>query len=289
MTKALITGGGGQVALALVRRCPASVQAIACQRASLDITDETAVALVIAQQRPDVVINCAAYTAVDRAENEPDLARAINDRGVANIAAACSSTNARLIHISTDFVFDGKSSIPYRPEAPTNPISVYGRTKRDGEGHALALADSVVLRTSWVYSADSANFVKTMLRLLKERDRLMVVDDQVGSPTHAQGLADAIWAILLADVSGIYHYTDAGVCSWYDFACAIAHEAKSFGLIEEPASVVPIPSSTYSQSARRPAFSVLDKQSTWDILGRASRHWQDELRTVIQNWKDQKS
>lgn len=286
MTRVLVTGGGGQVALALVRQCPADVEVVALDRGKLDIVDEAAVMATLMALRPNAVINCAAYTAVDRAEDEPAKARAINEIGVGHLAAACAQAECRLIHLSTDFVFDGLASIPYRPDALTAPISTYGRTKRDGELRALAIDDALIVRTSWVYGADGTNFIKTMLHLLAEREQVSVVADQVGSPTHVRSLADAIWNLLAAGATGIHHHTDAGVCSWYDFACVIAEEAQRAGLIEHPANVMPISSDAFPQAARRPAFSVLDKTATWGILGRPSQHWQVELRSLLRQLKE---
>ena len=194
--------------------------------------------------------------------------------------------DARLIQISTDFVFDGAASTPYLPDAATNPLGVYGRTKLEGETFARGAALSSVIRTAWVYAAEGSNFVHTMLRLMGSRDEVRVVADQIGTPTHAAGLARAIWALVTVEGSGglrghkLLHWTDAGVASWYDFAVAIQEEALALGLLERAVPVVSIATQDYPTPARRPAYSVLDKSATWAITGPA-RHWRVELRECL--------
>lgn len=282
-TKVLITGAGGQVGRMLLETRPEHFEAIACTHADLDISAGTAVRDCVLRHRPAVIINAAAYTAVDKAESEPDAAQRINAEGPRHLAAAARECGARLIHISTDFVFDGTASTPYRPDAATNPLSVYGRTKRDGEEAALgALPDhSTVVRTAWVYAASGANFVRTMLRIMKANGAVRVVADQVGTPTAARFLAECLWRIAAdREIRGIHHWTDAGVASWYDFAVAIAEEGAALGLLPPGVAVTPITTSEYPTPARRPSYSVLDKRSLASY-GLAPSHWRERLRTVL--------
>jgi dTDP-4-dehydrorhamnose reductase len=281
--KVLITGSGGQVGRSLLDSVPAGAVAEGLSHKDLDITDESAVTSCLQRLRPDVIVNAAAYTAVDRAETEPDLAQRGNADGPRHLALAARGIGARLIHISTDFVFDGKSSVPYAPDAPTNPLSTYGRTKRAGEEAVLqALPDtSVVLRTAWVYAAKGSNFLLTMLRIMGAKGAVKVVADQIGTPTSARSVADAIWKIAqLPEVKGIHHWTDAGVASWYDFAVAIAEEAAQRGLLPPTVEVTPIVTAEYPTPARRPGYSVLDKRSLL-AFGIAPVHWRRNLRAVL--------
>ncbi|MFV8818967.1 dTDP-4-dehydrorhamnose reductase [Haliea sp. E17] len=287
----LITGAGGQLGQELARSIPAGMRGIALGRAELDIADAEQVHYTLAALAPAVVINAAAYTAVDRAESEVVAAMAVNAAGPAALAAGCAQVNARLIHISTDFVFDGAAATPYAPNARPAPLGVYGRSKLAGEQRLRGiLPEALVLRTGWVYSARGANFVKTMLRLMAERDTLTVVADQVGTPTWAAGLAGAIWAAVdRPAVSGTYHWSDAGVCSWYDFAVAIAEEALALGLLQGMPAIRPIPGSAYPTPARRPAFSVLDKTSSWRDLELEPVHWRQNLRRMLAELAAEKS
>lgn len=266
--KVLITGGAGQLGRALKETAPAGMVLHTVDIADCDLTDGDAIAALVRDAAPDLVINCAAYTAVDKAECDEDAARAINADAVAALAAA---HHGKLVRVSTDFVFGGGSSRPYRPNDARNPLSVYGRTKADGEDY-LRPADLLV-RTSWVYSAGGANFVRTMLRLMAEKDELRVVTDQIGAPTWAPGLAKTIWGLVAADAKGIFHHSDAGVASWYDFAVAIQEEARAMGLLDRSVPIIPISSADYPTPAARPAFSVLDCSATRQLLGDGHTHW----------------
>ena len=282
-TKVLITGAGGQVGRALLAAVPDSFEAIACAHIDLDIGAGEAVRDFVRHHRPAVIINAAAYTAVDKAESEPDLAHRINAQGPGHLAAAARECGARLLHISTDFVFDGAASAPYRPDSATRPLSVYGRTKLDGERAVLeALPEHVVIvRTAWVYAANGANFVRTMLRVMRANGAVRVVADQVGTPTAARPLAEALWQIAgNAEIRGIHHWTDAGVASWYDFAVAIAEEGAELGLLPPETAVTPIATADYPTPARRPSYSVLDKRSL-AAFGLAPIHWRKRLRQVL--------
>ena len=280
--KVLITGATGQVGRALVASAPHDVELVPCTHAELDVSESEAVASRIRVHAPEVVVNAAAYTAVDRAESEPELARRINSEGPRYLAVAARAAGARLIHLSTDFVFDGNSSVPYRPDSVTSPLSTYGLTKRDGEeGVASVLPRAIILRTAWVYAAQGRNFVHTMLRLMRTNGSVRVVADQVGTPTTAQSVAQAIWKIIEApQLAGVHHWTDAGVASWYDFAVAIAEEGAQLGLLPREVSVTPISSAEYPTPARRPHYSVLDRRSLV-ALAIPQLHWRARLREVL--------
>lgn len=285
--KALILGATGQVGRALAADVPAGWEAIALGRGAIDLSRSETIAPAIRDAAADLVINTAAYTAVDKAESEPEVASQVNGVAPGQIAAAARDAGARLIHISTDFVFDGSKSTPYRPADETNPLSVYGATKLAGE-LAVAKADpaALILRTSWVYAAQGGNFVHTMLRLMREREQVRVVADQIGTPTSAASLAKAIWSLAQGHSSDIYHFTDAGVASWYDFAVAIEEEARALELLSAPVAVVPITTADYPTPARRPGFSVLDSRATWDAIGSVPPHWRSSLRNVLRELND---
>jgi dTDP-4-dehydrorhamnose reductase len=278
----LVLGGGGQVASAVVAAAPGHHQVVARTRAELDIGDARAIAGALAETKAEWLVNAAAYTAVDLAEDQAAQAIAVNDTAVGSLVEAASKAACRLVHLSTDFVFDGNSNRAYLPTDQTNPLSVYGRSKRGGELHALSGAGGIVLRTAWVYAATGRNFVLTMLRLMREKERVNVVCDQIGAPTWAAGIAAAIWGLIeVAAPGGIYHWTDLGVASWYDFAVAIQEEALARGLLGRQVPITPIPSSAYPTRARRPAFSVLDTGSTRAMIQAPARHWRHNLRTML--------
>jgi dTDP-4-dehydrorhamnose reductase len=279
----LITGANGQLGRELAATLPADCEGRFLDRAALDIGDLDAVLAELDRQSPDIVINAAAYTAVDRAEQERDAAQRVNADGPANLARGCASVGARLLQVSTDFVFDGRRGSPYRPEDDTAPLSVYGHSKLLGEQQArAALADTLILRTGWVYSRFGANFVRTMLRVMREREELGVVDDQIGTPTWARDLARACWAVALhAAPASTWHWSDAGACSWYDFACAIAEESLALDLLSRAPTINPIGTADYPTAAARPAYSVLDKHRSWQQLPLAPRHWRSQLRQML--------
>lgn len=280
--KALVTGINGQLGKALLAACPAGWTCAGLDRAALDLSDADAIARIVDAEQPDLVLNAAAYTAVDRAESEPDLAHAINAGAPAAFARALAGSG-RLVQVSTDFVFDGTSGQGYRPGDPRNPQSVYGASKAAGED--AAGDEAIIVRTSWVYAAGGANFVRTMLRLMRERETLSVVADQIGSPTWATGLAQTIWGLAERGVPGIYHHRDAGVASWYDFAVAIAEEAHATGLLARIPAIVPITSANYPTPAKRPPFSVLDCTATRAALGDIAVHWRTNLKTMLNEEK----
>lgn len=277
--KALIVGSKGQLGRGLAATAPAGVDVVAHDIDTLDITDGAAVMALVQTERPDLILNAAAYTAVDKAESEESLALAINATAVGHLAEAARAGGAHLVHVSTDFVFDGVSGIPYAPDARPAPTSAYGRTKLEGE--RLAGAEALIVRTAWVYAPQGGNFVRTMLRLMGERPEVRVVADQIGTPTYAPGLATALWAMAAEKLTGIYHYTDAGAASWYDFAVAIQEEALAAGLLTQAVPVIPIAAIDYPTPATRPHYSVLDKTSTYAALGGPAPHWRINLRMMI--------
>jgi dTDP-4-dehydrorhamnose reductase len=256
-------------------------------RAQLDIANLAAVTQCLATVEPQLVINAAAYTAVDKAESDTDAAQRTNAAGPLALAQACAEQGVRFIHLSTDFVFDGTASQPYKPAAATAPLGEYGRSKRAGElAVQRLLPHALILRTGWVYSRYGSNFVKTMLRLMSQRDELAVVADQIGTPTWAHGLAEAVWASAARpQLSGIYHWSDAGVCSWYDFAVAICEEALALGLLAKPVKIRPITTAEYPTQAPRPAYSVLDKTDSWRDFALAGVPWRQQLRAMLEDYK----
>jgi dTDP-4-dehydrorhamnose reductase len=279
--KVLIAGSAGQLGRALQATAPRGAQLVAPPESDFDILNEGQVARLADETRPDLLINAAAYTAVDRAESEREIAEAVNAAAAGRLARAAADAGARFVHVSTDFIFNGQSALPYPPDAAAAPLGVYGETKLNGERAVQAAHPSpLIVRTAWVYAAAGNNFVRTMLRLMAERDEVRVVADQVGTPTHAAGLARAIWALDAAGATGPFHWTDAGVASWYDFAVAIQEEALAIGLLDRAVPVVPIRTSDYPTPARRPAMSVLDKSATWALIGPAA-HWRAELRLAL--------
>ncbi|PIE39613.1 MAG: dTDP-4-dehydrorhamnose reductase [Gammaproteobacteria bacterium] len=288
MKKIIVSGAGGQLGRELQATCPDTVDALFLDRHQFDITDARAVGELVNHHQPFALINAAAYTAVDSAEHEPVRASSINIEGPANLATACANNGTRFLHVSTDFVFPGRSSTPYKTSDLTEPLSIYGKTKLSGEVAVRAAnGRSIIVRTGWVYSRFGSNFVKTMLKLIASRESLGIVADQVGTPTWANGLAKALWEIALTEsTSGIYHYSDAGVCSWYDFAHAIADEASRLGMVDNVARILPITTADYPTPAARPAYSVLDKSRCWGELNLPAIHWRDQLRAMLNDYKE---
>jgi dTDP-4-dehydrorhamnose reductase len=281
--RVLVLGAGGQVARAVAQVMSGRHDLLVKKHAEVDITDAECLDRTLAQAKADWVVNGAAYTAVDLAEEEPARAAAVNDAAVGVVAAAAGRARARLLHLSTDFVFDGASNRAYMPGDAPNPLSVYGATKLAGEKKALdSECAAIVLRTAWVYAAAGKNFVLTMLKLMREREQVRVVGDQIGTPTWATGIAYAIRDLLEGEApAGIYHWTDLGVASWYDFAVAIQDEALERGLLKRAVPIVSIATSEYPTRARRPAFSVLDAKATRDVVAAPAMHWRHNLRMML--------
>ena len=279
----LITGANGQLGNEM--RCKSATSAdhyIFTDVAELDITSASAVEELVANEKIEVVVNCAAYTAVDNAEDDEATARLINATAVENLARACALNNATLIHISTDYVFGGDGHLPYTEEDATAPLGVYGRTKLEGERAIVATrCNHIIIRTAWLYSEFGRNFCKTMRSLTASKPSLKVVFDQVGSPTHAADLAEAIVHIIESRQtakSGIYHYTNEGVCSWYDFAVEIARQSGNTAC-----HITPCHSDEFPTKASRPHYSVLDKTKIKATFGIEIPHWQVSLTKCIEN------
>lgn len=282
MKKVLITGSGGQLGSELceLQTHRKGLELEFTNHEQLDITDVAAVEEWFGNHQPDICINCAAYTAVDKAETEVQQAFAVNSIGARTLAEACKKQGAVLIHISTDYVFDGASNQPYRETDQVNPLGIYGQSKLKGEEQvANSGADAIIIRTSWLYSSFGNNIVKTVLRLAKERPAINFVYDQIGSPTYAHDLAEAILEIIsandLKNKTGIYHYCNHGVCSWYDFAKAIV-EMKGLDC-----HLKPIETHEYPLPAERPAFSVLNNLKIREQFSVEIPYWRDSLKACL--------
>jgi dTDP-4-dehydrorhamnose reductase len=288
MTKVLLTGRDGQLGQELLATVPEGIALITTGRSDLDLADPDACRAAVQRHRPDWVLNAGAYTAVDRAEAEPDLAQAVNAGAPGAFAQALAAGGGRLLQVSTDFVFHGDQGHPYAPEQPMRPLGVYGASKAAGEEAVRAALPAdrfCILRTSWVYGPVGRNFCLTMLRLHAARaeagEPLSVVADQVGCPTATPGLAAACWAAIGRDATGLYHWSDAGAASWYDFAVAIGELGLERGLLRATAQVEPIATSDYPTPAQRPSYSLLDCRSSRDALGLRALHWRSALAAVI--------
>jgi dTDP-4-dehydrorhamnose reductase len=282
--KVVVTGATGQVGAALIKAAPAGCNCVSATRRVCDLADPAAVERFIARERPDWVLNAAAYTAVDRAETERERAFAINAAGAAALARAATACDGRLLHVSTDFVFAGERTEPYRPDSLPGPLNVYGASKLAGERAVLdeTAGRALLVRTSWVHSSAGVNFPLRILELLRTRPELKIVDDQIGAPTWARSLAACIWDLVCGPVRhGIHHWCDSGVASWYDFAVAIQEEALERGLLDRPASIQPISTEEYPTAARRPRYSLLDSRATTEAIGRRPEHWRVNLRRML--------
>ncbi len=281
----LITGANGQLGneMRVVAKQYTEVDFVFTDVEELNICNADEVDSFVKNLLPDYIVNCAAYTAVDKAETDIDLCRAINCDAVKNLGIAAQKYQAKIIHVSTNYVFDGTSNIPYTETMPTNPQTIYGKTKLEGEKALLSVCNtSFIIRTSWLYSSFGNNFVKTMLRLGNEQDRINVVFDQVGTPTYAADLANAIWEIITSKNTdyGVYHFSNEGVCSWYDFTTAI------FRLTNTNCQVFPIESSEYPTKTPRPLYSVLNKRKIKSTFAVSIPHWEVSLQKCLQILKD---
>jgi len=286
MTRILLTGSQGQVGQELQQTLANLGEVIALNRQQADLSQPETLRGLLQSLKPNVIVNAAAYTAVDKAETETEAAHRINAIAPTVLAEEAQNLGARLLHISTDYVFDGQKNTPYLETDPVNPLGSYGRSKLAGEAGIQAQTDNfLILRTAWVYGIyGKGNFVKTMLRLGKERETLGVVCDQIGSPTWAKDIAIAIRDLLTTDATGIYHFTNSGVASWYDFAVAIFEEAQRLEFPLAIQEVIPLSTDQYPTPAQRPAYSVLSVKKTATLLGNSPSHWRQALRHMLKQF-----
>lgn len=288
MFKVLVAGAKGQVGSELVKAAPSGFTVIGLASNELDITNQQQITAVMTQYKPDLIINAAAYTAVDKAESDVETAFAVNEKAVALLAQAAHEADIPLFHISTDYVFDGQASTPYKETDTVNPQSVYGASKLAGEQALERInAKHIILRTSWVFGATGNNFVKTMLRLGKEREELSVVADQHGCPTSARSIAEVLWQLAEKYVSertlpwGVYHFSNSPACTWYEFACEIFEQAVKAGGLERKPVVQPITTAEYPTPAKRPAWSVLDCGKIEEVLNTKDPVWKLEVTKLL--------
>ena len=293
--KVLITGSQGQLGKELLKNIPHDIEVISADRKTFNLLDLKNCREFIFENKPDWIINAAAYTAVDLAEEEEDKAILINGKAPTIIANALKKTGGKLLQISTDFVFDGKSSSPYKVDDEPNPINVYGKSKLIGEnGIKNILQDNnqyIILRTSWIMGSEGNNFVKKMLSLLKIKDKISVVYDQIGCMTSSKYLSIICWLIIQKDITRnrdnqkIFHWTDAGVSSWFDIATEIRDLSFKLNLLKNPAKVVPITSNNFPTRAKRPNFTLLDCSITKEILNIENNYWRFSLLEILQELK----
>ena len=288
--KVLLTGAAGQLGRSLIAQQPAGIELIATSRQDLDLASADACRAAVQHHQPDWVLNAGAYTAVDKAESEAELAHAVNAGAPAAFASALQDQGGRLLQLSTDFVFNGQQGTPYRPEQQRDPLGVYGASKAAGEEAVQASfgdgSQGMILRTSWVIGPVGKNFALTMLRLHRERDQLGIVADQVGCPTSTLNLAQACWQAIQRSSDGIelpqvMHWSDAGAASWYDVAVAVGRIGAELGLVDRPAHVHPITTADYPTPATRPGYSLLDCTASRSALQLQGEHWLDALTTIL--------
>ena len=279
--KVVLLGAGGQLGYSVQELKPEGIELIGFRSTELDITNEAQLIEKLDAAQPDVIINAAAYTQVDKAEEEPELAFQVNALGPQLISQWVAKNDSRLIHISTDFVFDGKKTTPYVEADQPNPLNVYGKSKLEGEKNILALIpnQSVIVRTSWLYSNYGHNFLNTMLRLFEERDSLSIVDDQIGSPTTTTALAEVLWKVVArVEISGLYHWSCDGAVSWFEFALAIREEAAAIGIARSIIDIAAIKAAQYPSLAERPKFSVMDSAQLNVMIGLPLFDWREHIK-----------
>ena len=285
----VIIGKAGQLAFELSRELENSEHQVSfLGRDDIDITSASNIEETLSPLSAEVVINASAYTAVDKAEEDTEACNAINTLAVKNLANFCKATGAFMVHVSTDYVFNGHKGSPYLTDDPIEPQGAYGKSKAEGEKALLEIVPdaSCLIRTAWVYSSHGNNFVKTMLRLMADKPQLAVIDDQIGTPTWAKGLAEACVSAAENKTAGVYHWTDEGVASWYDFALAIQELGIDKGLLDKAIPVLPIPSSQYPTPAKRPHYSVLDKQTAREAFASCKpAHWRKQLASMLDELK----
>jgi len=286
--RVVLTGAHGQLGRALVASVPPYVSLRAHGRETLDVRDAAAVERMLEDERPAVLLNAAAYTAVDAAEQHEEDAHAVNTTAVATLARCATARGVRLVHLSTDYVFGGDGGAPYGPEASVAPCNAYGRSKAAGERAVLALAsDAVIVRTAWLHSAHPPNFVCTVAHRLQRGEQLRVVTDQIGTPTRAAHLADALWRVVRAPtLRGVLHCTDAGVASWYDVAQCVADELSRRGLLPAQAGVLPVQTTPDTTRAVRPRLAVLNAFACWEALGITPEPWSRGVLTTLEELLD---
>ena len=288
MNKILLIGSTGQVGQELLKTLKPLGELVTLTRQQLDLTKYDEITNAIISLKPDTIVNAAAYTAVDKAQSDSDTAMAINQEAPKVMAQAASKIGANLVHISTDYVFDGKNHTPYREDDATNPLGVYGQSKLLGEKEVIKNCDRyILLRTAWVYGAKGhGNFVKTMLRLGAEREELKVVADQIGSPTWSYNIAEAIANLIGNNVAaGIYNFSCSGVASWYDLAVAIFEEAEQLGFPLKIKTVFPVTTAQFPTPTERPSYSVLSKGKYIETLSIYPPHWRDSLKKMLAELK----
>ena len=282
MKKVALIGANGMLATAIKKLAPKEFRLQGFDLPEFDLRQPSQV-FALAESAPDLIINCAAFTNVDGCETEQDLAFSVNGEGAGLLANLARQIGATLVHISTDFVFDGENKSPYRETDQTNPLSVYGQSKLLGEQRILqsGLETFYIVRTSWLYGQGGKNFVETVLRLAQEKERLTIVADQRGTPTWTEDLALAIFALLRTGPFGIYHFSNAGECSWFDFACDIVAQAVTTGLPTKVSEVIPIATEAYPLPATRPSYSVLSKEKIVAVTGIRIPDWSESLKTYL--------
>ena len=298
--KIAIIGANGMLASMLRERAPESLELCLFDLPGFDITDGDQVSATLTAIMPDVVINCAAFTQVDACESQRDIAFQVNGDGPGNLAAAAKHIGAVLVHISTDFVFSGDSVVPYKEEDTPDPVSVYGQSKLQGEQAILksGLTDYYIVRTSWLYGPNGSNFVDTIIRLATEREDLGIVADQTGTPTYTRDLADAIWKLIspithhmslvthnsspVIAPYGVYHFSNNGECSWYDFACEIVRQLRKTDIVLKVQNIKPISTDEYPVPAKRPAYSVMSKEKIVVAIGMNIPTWQESLKKYFE-------
>ncbi len=283
MLRALLFGEAGQVGRAVQQSRPSDIVLIVHDADSVDITDATAVAAAVRDARPNVILNCAAFTQVDEAEVDVERATAINAHALHHIGVSAQDVGARVVHLSTDYVFDGSAGAPYDIADETHPLSVYGRTKRDGERALLnVLPSATVMRTAWVHAGGCANFVTGVMRRLEGGQSMKVVDDQIGTPTRAAHLAQAMWRVVERDtIRGVLHFTDSGVASWFDVAVCIHEALEDLHRVSPGVTVTPTSTEQFPRPATRPRCGVLDKHSSWAQLGWVPPHWRSGVMATV--------
>lgn len=283
----LLTGASGQVGRELVYTCPNNIKLVALDKYSLDISNHDNVNETLNKYKPDLVINAAAYTSVEKAEMEKKFAYQINKNGVSNLALACKANNTKLIHYSTDYIFDGEKSYPYTIRDKPNPLNVYGQSKLDGEKEALKIINEniLIIRTSWIYSKHGNNFVNTMLKLMNENETIEVITDQTGTPTWARSIANITWEFIRHPaLKGIFHFSNSGSTNWFEFAKAIQDEALKYNMLNKPAKIIPISTNDYPSKTKRPIYSVLDCEKTWETLNVTPDDWRIALANMMQDF-----